>query len=77
MILNDRYEIGDLVAVQWSERMAALFPHADHTGCYQSMRMVPELGWRPFSPALCHDWHCPRCGAPTNSHGHHQEQNSE
>lgn len=73
MILGGRYELGELVAVQWSEEMRARFPYADHSGCYQSLRRT-DGGWVPFSPALCHDWHCPRCGAPTNGYGHHQEQ---
>jgi hypothetical protein len=53
--------------VQWSSQMAERFPEVSHDGCRQSMRPVPETGlWRPFSPPLCHDWHCPTCGKPVN-----------
>lgn len=66
-----RYQITELLAVMWNEDMAARFPNADHTGCRQEMR-VTDNGYMPFHPVRCHAWHCNRCGAATNSMGHHQ-----
>ena len=62
----------ELVAVQWNPDMAQRFPNADHTGCRQLMRRLPDgRTWVPCDPPQCHGWHCNRCGAPTNSYGHH------
>ena len=73
MIIGGRWLLSNVVAVQWSDALAAEFPDADHAGCYQSHKWVPELGrFEPFVPALCHDWHCPRCGRACNSMGHHE-----
>ena len=73
MTLNERYELGPVVAVQWNNELADRFPNADHTGCRQSLRHITELGvWEPFTPALCHDYHCPNCGNPCNYTGHRQ-----
>lgn len=66
----DRYQLGELLAVGWSADMAARFPHADHRGCRQEMQH-DGTSWVPYSPARCAGWHCNRCGAPTNSFGHH------
>lgn len=65
-----RYQLGELLCVSWSDEMANRFPNADHTGCRQEMRRG-EHGWESFDPVRCHGWHCNRCGAPTNSYGHH------
>lgn len=69
-LLAGQYQLGDMVAVQWNPDLADRFPDADHRGCRQSMREVNGL-LKPFYPALCHGYHCPRCGAPTNMYGHH------
>jgi hypothetical protein len=79
--LAGRYQITELVAVAWNDDMAARFPNADHHGCRQEMQPGPLIqhrpfekpyrNWVPFNPPQCHGWHCNRCGAPTNSMGHH------
>lgn len=66
----DRYELRELVAVSWNDEMAQRFPTADHTGCRQQC-WHDGTCWQPYEPACCNDWHCNRCGAPTNSYGHH------
>jgi hypothetical protein len=77
----DRYQLGEIVAVSWDDDMAKRFPNADHHGCRQEMRPTelikspfqePYRDWIPFEPPRCHGWHCNRCGAPTNSYGHHE-----
>lgn len=68
----DRYELGEILCTQWSSEMAARFPNADHRGCRQMMRADHDLDrWVPFDPPRCVGYHCNRCGAPTNSFGHH------
>lgn len=67
----DRFELRELVAVSWSDEMTQRFPNADHTGCRQLMHPGPDGHWVPHRPPHCLDWHCNRCGAPTNSYGHH------
>jgi len=67
----DRYQLGEVLAVGWNADMAARFPNANHHGCRQEMRPVNDR-WQPFNPPRCHGWHCNRCGAPTNSYGHHE-----
>lgn len=70
--LGDRYELGDVVAVEWNTFLRAQFPHADHTRCRQEMFADHDTGrWVPFHPPRCVDWHCPRCGKPCNGFGHH------
>ena len=69
MSLSD-YQLGDLLAVGWNDDMAARFPNADHNGCRQEMRQLLDR-WAPYVPARCVGHHCNRCGAPTNSYGHH------
>lgn len=73
----DDYELGEVVAVQWCAQMAEAFPNADHTGCLQSMQWIPGIPntditgvWQPFTPPLCHGWHCPRCGVACGQMGH-------
>jgi hypothetical protein len=74
----DRYQLGEIVAVGWNEDMAKRFPNADHRGCRQEMRQPPpdsrgiRRPWIAYDPPRCHGWHCNRCGAPTNSYGHHE-----
>lgn len=67
---DGRYELKELVAVQWSPEMAAQFPSARHTHCRQEMRVV-DGRWEALSPPKCHDYHCPQCGEATNLYGHH------
>ena len=66
----DRYQLGEVLATQWCDDMAARFPNADHHGCRQEMQAINDR-WKPYNPARCHGWHCNRCGAPTNAYGHH------
>ena len=66
----DRYRLGELLAVQWNDQMAQRFPAADHHGCRQKMRPINDR-WQPYSPVQCMGYHCNRCGAATNSYGHH------
>lgn len=69
--LGDRYELRELVAVEWNTLLRAQFPHAEHTGCRQMMR--PDMDserWVPFDPPRCVDWHCPYCGESCGSNGH-------
>lgn len=69
-ILGRKWQLRELLAVSWDADMAARFPDADHTGCLQLL--YHEDGeWRPYDPPICKGWHCNRCGAPTNSYGHH------
>lgn len=67
----DRYQLGEILCIGWNPEMAARFPKADHTGCRQEMRQVGGR-WIPFNPVRCVGYHCNRCGAPTNSFGHHE-----
>ncbi|AMS02012.1 hypothetical protein SEA_TAPIOCA_64 [Mycobacterium phage Tapioca] len=66
----DRYEFTELLAVAWNDEMAQRFPNANHTKCRQEMRH-DGTSWIPHDPPRCHGWHCNRCGAATNSYGHH------
>ena len=66
----DRYQLGEILCSQWNDEMAQRFPKADHHGCRQEMRQVNDR-WQPHHPARCRGYHCNRCGAPTNSYGHH------
>lgn len=66
----DRYELGEVVAVQWNPALAAEFPDAKHTHCRQAMWHDSD-SWRPYNPPRCVGYHCPKCGAPVNSYGHH------
>jgi hypothetical protein len=66
----DRYQLGEVLAVAWNPEMAARFPRADHTGCRQEAYLDGNQ-WKPYNPVRCSGWHCNRCGAPTNSYGHH------
>lgn len=70
-MFRDRYELGDVVAVQWNRDLATLFPRAPHHGCRQMMRADGDR-WVPFDPPRCADYHCPRCGAPCNMMGAHR-----
>lgn len=60
-----RYQLGELLAVTWTDEMAQRFPNADHAGCRALMDPATQRVTR------CIGWHCNRCGAPTNSYGHH------
>jgi hypothetical protein len=64
------YQLGELLAVGWNPEMAVRFPNADHYGCRQEMRQLADR-WAPHVPARCVGYHCNRCGAATNSYGHH------
>lgn len=71
-ILGGRYKLGAILAVQWNTELAQQFPHIDHTRCRQQMWADERSGrWQPFDPAECVDYHCPHCGQPCNSLGHH------
>jgi len=63
------YELLALVAVQWNSEMAEQFPDAEHHYCRQEMFHTGKR-WMGFTPAHCLGYHCPRCGAATNSYGH-------
>lgn len=52
-----KYEQAELVAVMWSDGMAARFPNMNHGGCRQIN-------------GQCYGWHCNRCGVPTSYQGH-------
>lgn len=65
-----RYRIGEILCTEWNPEMAARFPNADHHGCRQEM-WHDGTYWKTHSPARCHGYHCNRCGAATNSYGHH------
>lgn len=69
-IVNGKWEIQELLAVTWNDEMAQRFPNAEHHFCRQEMRPT-EDGFAPFDPPHCVGWHCNRCGAATNSYGHH------
>lgn len=70
--MDDTYELGELVAVQWCPQLAERFPTAKHDHCFQLMHYSEGSEYpQPFVPARCRDWHCPKCGAPTNMYGHH------
>jgi len=69
MSLSD-YQLGELLAVGWNPEMAVRFPNADHYGCRQEMSQLADR-WAPYVPARCVGYHCNRCGAATNSYGHH------
>lgn len=62
--------MAELLAVMWNDEMAHRFPNAEHHHCRQEMRPT-ENGFEPFAPPRCMGWHCNRCGAATNSYGHH------
>lgn len=64
------YRLLRRLAVQWNPDLAARFPEVDHGACRQRFAIVVGR-WQPVSPIQCLDWHCPRCGAPTNCYGHH------
>ena len=66
----DRYQIGEILCTEWNPEMASRFPAADHRGCRQEM-FHNGTYWESYSPARCHGYHCNRCGAATNSYGHH------
>ena len=70
-IIGGHYELGELLAVEWNDDMAERFPNADHDTCRQEV-IWDDGNWRPYDPPRCHGWHCNRCGAPTNSYGHHR-----
>ncbi|WPH57705.1 hypothetical protein [Mycobacterium phage WXIN] len=70
MILGNRWELGELIAVSWNDEMAERFPNADHTSCRQELHHDGN-DWQPFSPVRCHGPHCNRCGAPTDCQGGH------
>jgi hypothetical protein len=70
MNIENRYQIGELLAAQWNDEMAQRFPNAEHRGCRQEMREVIDR-WQPYDPPRCRGYHCNRCGAQTNSFGHH------
>lgn len=69
-LIAGRYQIiGGPVAVQWNPNLEEQFPDAEHRRCRQSM--IQDGGrWKAHTPPICHDWHCPRCGAPTGMTGH-------
>lgn len=60
----DEWRIEDTLAVGWSEEMAARFPTASHEECRGLFLIEPGT-------FVCRDWHCNRCGAPTNYLGNH------
>ena len=70
MTLAGRYKLGDVVAVEWNPALAEQFPVADHHGCRQELWHDGDT-WQRFDPVRCHGFHCNRCGAATNSYGHH------
>lgn len=71
-----RYQLGDVVAVEWTAEMAEQFPEADHHGCRQEMWHNGQY-WRSYDPPRCHGYHCPKCGAPCGYNGHtHCEEGS-
>jgi hypothetical protein len=65
-----RYQLGELVAVEWSADMAQRFPNVSHIGCRQEV-WHDGAQWQTYDPPHCQGWHCNRCGAATNSYGHH------
>lgn len=72
MSLNERFVLGDLIAVQWCPEMAEKFPNAEHFTCRQEMyQKEPGCGWYVYEPPRCMGYHCPLCGEATNSFGHH------
>jgi hypothetical protein len=69
----DGYNLGDVVAELWCDRLARRFPHTSHSNCFQAMRLVDgQYNPVPFIPARCQDWHCPKCGASTGMYGHQE-----
>lgn len=70
-ILAGRYQLGDVVAVEWNPSLAKRFPAADHHGCRQSMWHDGDT-WQRFDPVRCHGYHCPTCGAATGGYGHRE-----
>lgn len=70
-ILDGRWRLDELLAVEWNPELAQRFPNADHTGCRQDC-WHDTVQWRPYDPPRCRDWHCHRCGRATNSMGHHE-----
>jgi hypothetical protein len=66
-----KWTLVELLAVGWSEDMAARFPNAVHAGCRQEMHAGEDGLLRPCSPPRCMGWHCNRCGKATSSYGHH------
>jgi hypothetical protein len=69
-IIGGKWVVQELVAVMWNDGMAQRFPSADHVGCRQLFQHK-DGQWVEFDPPRCVGWHCNRCGAPTNSWGHH------
>lgn len=70
MSLERKWQLRELVAVQWNPEMAQRFPNVEHTFCRQEFAQQGGR-WVPMDPPRCMGWHCNRCGAPTNAWGHH------
>ncbi|QFG04906.1 hypothetical protein SEA_NITZEL_81 [Mycobacterium phage Nitzel] len=68
---NERFQMLELMAVEWNDEMAARFPNASHVGCRQQV-WHDGIGWRSFEPVRCRDLHCNRCGSPTGCYGQHE-----
>jgi len=66
-----RYQLGDMVAVEWNAELAERFPAADHYGCRQEL-WHNGTSWQRFNPVLCRGYHCPQCGAATGGYGHRE-----
>ncbi len=64
-IIDGKWELVELLAVMWNPEMAQRFPNAEHHFCRQEMR-------HDETAPRCVGWHCNRCGAATNSYGHHK-----
>lgn len=73
MSLNERFVLGDVIAVQWCPEMAEAFPNAAHTYCRQELRQAEGCGWEAYDPPRCMGYHCPSCGEATNTMGHHHQ----
>lgn len=69
-MMLDYYELGPIVAVEWSPTMAEKFPNAEHHGCRQLMLHNNSGHWQPYNPPRCHGYHCPQCGAACGQYGH-------
>ena len=74
--MNERYELLDVIAIQWNPQLAEQFPDADHFNCRQQMQPVNDR-WVPFTPAKCVGYHCHLCGSPCNVMGHHNCERKE
>lgn len=71
-LFADRYQMGDIVAELWSDKLARRFPNTSHRNCFQALRLVDgQYDPQPFIPPRCQDWHCPKCGRACNMYGHH------